>query len=808
MIQSIDIPNFGSFKDFDWRANLRDAHNNVVLFKRMNILYGRNYSGKTTLSRIIRCLETGELPQRYEHPEFTIATDDGEISVGDLHEALLDVRVYNRDFVAEHLSFLTDENGEITPFAVIGRDNTEIEKQIRTLETQIGTHNPPTGLRKSLAEASSALAKTRAAESSARSSLEGKLTEKANRKPSGIKHDPLFRAPTYNITKIRDDIAVVRESSREPMNEDEKENLRRVLSENRLQDLTWSAQFEPRFAELRERVAGLLSRELRPNKPIEELLETPELQRWVKAGIPLHRATRDTCGFCTAHLTERSWTRLDEHFDEASSALEAEIDSVIKEVDAEASAVSSIPRIDLEAVYGSLRPRAKTARDELGSAVTSYSESLNVLKSALVQRKRDLLNNCDLPRDLVDRTNAVDQAIVQYAEIVDEHNGKSDNLASDQAKASRELRLNEVLKFITDIDLDSEEARIEELARATAEATSRHDTLSGEVAALEPQIANFRLRLKDESEGAAKVNDYLTHYFGHGSLRLENVEVSDGSGSRFKVFRGRTPAYNLSEGECSLVAFCYFIARLEAADSVGKELVIFIDDPISSLDENHIFFIYSLIQSLVACRRRDSSGADVLDGNRKPIFRYRQLFIATHNLDFLKYCKRLDRPKKDCAHFLVLSKADGSHIEEMPAYLRDYVTEFNFLFDEICVCADPANQKNRKHSFYSFGNNLRKFLEAYLFFKYPSAMGERVDHQRRVEQFFKGEVASEPLVQRLVNELSHLEERFDRSVQPLDIPETSKLAAFVLTTIRRQDPAQYKCLLESVGRGDPLAAAD
>jgi wobble nucleotide-excising tRNase len=253
-----------------------------------------------------------------------------------------------------------------------------------------------------------------------------------------------------------------------------------------------------------------------------------------------------------------------------------------------------------------------------------------------------------------------------------------------------------------------------------------------------------------------------------------------------------------------LVAFCYFIARLEAMESAGRDLIIFIDDPISSLDENHIFFVFSLIEAVITRRLRDEEGVPLAGPGGAPVYGYRQLFIATHNLDFLKYCKRLDRPKKDTEHFLVVSKAGGSNIELMPSYLREYVTEFNYLFEEICACVDPANQEARSHSFYSFGNNLRKFLEAYLFFKYPFATGRSDDQNRRVELFFQGSGVAESLVQRVVNELSHLRERFDRSVQPIEIAEISKTAAFVLATVRRKDPEQYHCLLESVGREDPL----
>jgi wobble nucleotide-excising tRNase len=80
----------------------------------------------------------------------------------------------------------------------------------------------------------------------------------------------------------------------------------------------------------------------------------------------------------------------------------------------------------------------------------------------------------------------------------------------------------------------------------------------------------------------------------------------------------------LSEGECSLIAFCYFMAKLDDIESNGKNLIIWIDDPISSLDSNHVFFVYSLLR------------AEIVEASK-----YEQLFISTHNLDFLKYLKRL-----------------------------------------------------------------------------------------------------------------------------------------------------------------------
>jgi wobble nucleotide-excising tRNase len=243
-----------------------------------------------------------------------------------------------------------------------------------------------------------------------------------------------------------------------------------------------------------------------------------------------------------------------------------------------------------------------------------------------------------------------------------------------------------------------------------------------------------------------------------------------------------------------LIAFCYFIAKLEEADSKGKELVIYIDDPISSLDGNHIFFMFSLIESLIARPIKNEDGSNS--------YRYKQLFVSTHNLDFLKYLKKLSIPneKNHGGHqnFLIERNGAVSGISLMPSYLKDYITEFNYLFHQIYKCRDQGLAKIDHEPFYAFGNNLRKFLEAYLFYKYPHH-DDKNNTLERITKFFGEDDTAVALANRLNNEMSHLESIFDRSVRPVEIPEIPKLASYVLDKIYAADPEQYNALLKSIG---------
>jgi len=81
-----------------------------------------------------------------------------------------------------------------------------------------------------------------------------------------------------------------------------------------------------------------------------------------------------------------------------------------------------------------------------------------------------------------------------------------------------------------------------------------------------------------------------------------------------------------------------------------------------------------------------------------------------------------------------------------------------------------------------------------LFYKYPIQQDIKV----KLGLFFRDDQAAIELTNRLDNELSHLEEIFDRSMRPIEIPEIPKLANYVLSIIKEKDRSQYDALLKSI----------
>ncbi len=97
------------YKRFDWDRTVKESNNRVAEFKSVNIIYGRNYSGKTTLSRVFRACETGVISDKYTNPSFSIELDDGtEFNNENTPFAGAKVRVFNDDFVRDNLSFIVN----------------------------------------------------------------------------------------------------------------------------------------------------------------------------------------------------------------------------------------------------------------------------------------------------------------------------------------------------------------------------------------------------------------------------------------------------------------------------------------------------------------------------------------------------------------------------------------------------------------------------------------------------------------------------------------------------------------------------
>ncbi|WP_026947131.1 AAA family ATPase [Algoriphagus marincola] len=780
------IKNLAVFRNFVWDNSVHDAASNVQLFKDINVIYGRNYSGKTTLSRIVRALEKGEISDKYENPEFEVSIKDlADAKQANLSSHGKKIRVFNEDFVRDNLRFIVNPDESINPFAILG-GNADIQAEIDALKLALGNNEEgsETGFYLKLKNAKEIATTSKQAYESANSTLNQQLSYKATNNPNGIRYKvDRFGDQNYNISKLKDEIGIVNQPTFTPLTDTQVIEKDTLLKERVNQDIRPLLKHTIDIPNISSKAEELITKPISSSDKIAQLVKNAVLNRWVKEGRQHHKDKLDKCAFCGSEITEDRWKELDSHFDEESEKLEKEIDALHIEIQQQIAALNNCLSINKAVFYTKYHKDIDRLIAFRQYVIDSIKLELIKISEQLTNRKNDLLNTKTFT-SVNDNSKRLEWCWQIFENIRTQANTYSTLLGGEQTEAKRLLRLREVSDFANSIQYSTEALRIDGLkANADTKAQEKADIdlkIQNQIKAIEDKE---RL-MNDEEKGALKVNEYLNNFFGHDFLTLQALEEPDQLGGkkiRFEIIRNGKKAHHLSEGECSLIAFCYFMAKLEDVETKGSKPIIWIDDPISSLDSNHIFFVYSLINSEIVAKQD-----------------FEQLFISTHNLDFLKYLKRIPAAGNNSqrGYFIVSREGETSKVKLMPKYLKDYVTEFNFLFHQIYLCANANTDDETQHSlFYNFGNNTRKFLEAFLFYKYPNAL----DRDDKLTRFFGDDRQASSMTDRINNEFSHLEGLFERGMIPIDIPEMKKTATFILEKIKEKDKDQFEALLISIG---------
>ncbi|MCQ2402639.1 MAG: AAA family ATPase [Lentisphaeria bacterium] len=779
------IENLAVFKDFKWDDCVKDKDGRIQTFQDINIIYGRNYSGKTTLSRIFRAFETGKISDKYVNPKFQLKIKDGE----DIDQTQIankqNFRVFNSDFIDENLSFLRDsDSGNIQPFAILGDGNTTLASEIESLQNELGknTEEEKTGLYKALGEKEKAYKDADKNYKDKINSLSKRLTDKASQMKN---QNSNFVSPNYDKIKLKSDIEQL--SSFTSKTEQEITDLKKLLLEETKASIR-KAYASLQYDTLISKTKDLLASKVESADKIRELVENSLLNNWVKEGLDLHKE-RNTCAFCGQPIPSGRLETLQHHFNEEMDALQNDLRTEITKIEDEKTKAKKITEnISETDLYVKFQNNAKTNLESIKKIISNYCQELDKLSAQLENKKKDVFHELVF-EEPNNHTQELTDAIEKYNEIVEQALQYGGILQKEKDKAKHTLRFNVVKQFVDDIKYSDLYKEIDDLKKEAGQKKTEFDTFKDDVGKKETELAIKKSQLNDEEKGANKVNEYLTNFFGHEFLQLvpikEESENEDAKHYRFEIQRNGKKAYNLSEGECRLVAFSYFMAKLNDTETAGKKPLIWIDDPICSLDANHVFFVYSLISSEIAIKDN-----------------FEQLFITTHNLDFLKYLKRLkgkyvdnDRDRSK-GYFIIERKNDDTNLMVMPKYMKDFVTEFNYLFDSIYKCANSELGEETYPLFYNFSNNARKFLEIYLFYKYPDDSEDRV----KQESFF-GEKIPVFLNERVTNEYSHLKGDIERASNPVEYPvETMKKdAQMILECIQYHDQKQYDALLNSIG---------
>ncbi|HBP88198.1 MAG TPA: AAA family ATPase [Nitrospirales bacterium] len=739
MIRSITkIKSFGVFADFKWPPRIPD-------FKQYNLIYGWNYSGKTTLSRVFQCFE-----KRQGHLDFPEAQVQLEAANGAVHDLSTPhtspvFRVFNSDFVRDNLIF---SEGRAIPILVLGDEDIAKHESLQAKKDE-----------------REALTLSKSSNEQKKNEIKAEIQKKLTKYARDFIKYPLA-VPNYDKTRFERSVNECKANPAQDALDDSAlaEYLSVYRSTAKKPSLSSKVFSLSAVAELEKKTATLLARVVTANIPILRLKENPAVESWVNEGRTLHNSM-DTCQFCGQRLPDELMTDLSGHFSAAYDNFMGDLNNLVKTI--QAAQEEEITLDHKSDFYPELSERFTTQKSKLDRLLKARNSVLIALATALVAKQTKVFTCLDCP-SIDDPTDQIAAVVEAINKIIAEHNSRTAEFHIKRQEAFTKLEKHYAALFILEEKYNKHVQNISNLEASIVGQGAKIVELGTDIRILEQALSKAE-------KGAERINELLVAYFGKNDLR---IVVSDEK--RFHIVRGDASAKNLSEGEKTAIAFAYFITRVQDGRHPLADTRIVIDDPISSLDANHHFNTYALIKTqLVGCC---------------------QLFISTHSFEFYNLIREWVADDEGSQHakkpqtnwkkwsVLYVKRTDdgGAVLEEIPRELLRFKSEYHYLFSTL-YHFDKAGSADFD-CLLSLPNVVRRFMEAFGGIMIPRWAGLH----GKMPKLFPDEIKRER-VWKFINHYSH-NTTITRS---LTIPDTSECRAVVqacLEAVQNWDTDYFKDL--------------
>ncbi|WRG26504.1 AAA family ATPase [Helicobacter pylori] len=160
----------------------------------------------------------------------------------------------------------------------------------------------------------------------------------------------------------------------------------------------------------------------------------------------------------------------------------------------------------------------------------------------------------------------------------------------------------------------------------------------------------------------------------------------------------------LSDGEKNTLAFAYFLARLKLFYKKEdlKKLVVVIDDPISSLDEQRIYNTSDIVSKI----NQELAGEALKDEDKV------QVFVLTHNHTFM--VRLINMVSKHARYFQLERNQNQLKIVCKNEVVGYFDTFYLLLFKEVYEFAKKEKVQDDFNEAINYGNKVRILLESFL----------------------------------------------------------------------------------------------
>lgn len=658
---------------------------------KVNLIYGNNGTGKTTISKYLRMVSQNNSIELAPGGNFGACNVEWE--EGQPHEKIL---VYNREFKRDNILAT-----EIPGVFVMGKDDIE---HLAAIE----------GLKRQIKEKKADLAR---------------LTTEINETelsylPDGQIYDIYLKATD---DKLKAEAKFIYPDSLKNIQQDRTRRLAKILEllpQLSTHNILSEDDLKRNVSIVNESDAQPLQTIGLPSKEVFRKIETDEIWErvivgsgdldfsgfitrlgmsdWVKHGFDIISETDGICPFCQQQIvTADLITKFNDFFDESYKKAEDYVESQKTEYHRQSeNLIKLLTSLSHNSAY------AEFYKSDRLEAIINSLQGLFKSNLILMTNKKNSLSD----KVTIEDGTMIYQSVEDFVSEVNEAIIRRNDLITQKKAIKKELPDNVlrtiIFKYRTEIETYCNKRRDAEHKAGILKA--QHQSLIDELKADGAQLTELQSQSSDTSAVALKINFMLERQ------GFTNFKVQDHGNSTYCLVRenGERVKDTLSEGEETLITFLYYIHLLEGSTEVGQdagELIAVIDDPISSLDNSVLSYVGREIKELIY-RVGDESD------------NIKQIIVLTHNINFYKSLNRLpvkdEQKKNPKKRFYALEKDIKSRETIVTIPKKGMIeSEYNQMWDilktTIAKISDDNSDEENKIYKYTVQNTMRRIYESF-----------------------------------------------------------------------------------------------
>lgn len=754
-----------------------------LLSKRMNILYGRNGSGKSSIARAFR-----ELQQNNNEPKkFKLSFDKNQDSIPS--EILDRIFVFNEDFINDNIRI----KGNVKSIVMVGESaqhndqiqkyNSEIddwERQRDAVRQEIKTLDGSKNISGSIKKVEEDL-KFELKKDGGFISRLNRITGKTNNLTSTL----IDKIKNLSPDKLEQSLG----ASTELLN-------KRIDQYNNLKggnEVFWTMPILLNYVDI-DLIKSLFAEIVRPVSLSEEekalledlsnaLSDESFLEKTQSIIIDGHR---NICPLCHQPLSDDYRFNLEKKLKRFRDKSVEDFKLRIQH------AISTIREIDIDSTF-QIAPSSEYQEDldKAKNAINKFNDNLKAIVKLLDNKLKNPFSTFSFDEqefntalnESIEALKNLDSSINVYNQNIKENDKKRSEIEQDNITLAY-FENEQIIQKITDKKLQFDKLEKEE------------SDLSQKIHGNEEAIQKLQSQTNQIDDARESINNYLKLIFGY-----EKIKLMPNNKDSYKLqVKGKNSTYSdiapesVSSGERNAIAMAYFYACiLENRDkqySFKDPTLLIIDDPISSFDSDNKAGVISLVSSL--CKK-------VIEGNPAE----NKVLVLTHDLGTLRdlcnqrvnfidtqYCYELRNNMKDT--YLTLKQNHILKNNSLVKYIADNLDYGNELFAIYSFAKSP--DPDDFEGIDTIGNTIRKFAESYARHTYKCAWFHLFSDTERLEcippdrrEHFKSFA-----IRNVLNSESH--GNFDS----YSAEELQRSARIVLVYIFWADKGHLKAYLQSV----------